>query len=79
MDLFYFEKLFSEFSYLSSHFGRQNLAFYHDNKAKSFQIKPWFMKSTLSIGFSHTNGFEVGDDFKSLFLPKLVYKYIFLM
>ncbi len=74
IDLFYFEKLFSELSFLSSLHGRQNLAFFHDGKSKSFQFKPWFTKSTLSIGFSHVDGFEVAPDFKPFFLPKLVIK-----
>lgn len=70
IDLFYYEKMFSQFSFLSNVYGKSICSFQKSQNGDWFKFKPWFMTEE-SVVVSNDPRFKVDGDAESFMIPKL--------
>ena len=74
IELFYYEKMFSQFSFISNFYGKSICSFQKSQTGDWFKFKPWFMSSDELVSFSNDSCFKVEGESKSLMIPSLSFK-----
>jgi hypothetical protein len=69
IELFYYEKIFSQFSFLSNFYGKSICSFQKSPNGDWFKFKPWFMTEDTVV--SNDKIFKVDGLAESFMIPKL--------
>lgn len=75
VELFYYEKMFSQFAFLSNVYGKSICSFQKSPLGDWFKFKPWFMKSEegdILVSFSNETGLKAeGYSAKAILIPSI--------
>lgn len=69
IELFYYEKMFSQFSFLSNFYGKSICSFQKSPNGDWFKFKPWFMTEESVV--SNDSRFKAEGEVAAFMIPKL--------